>query len=142
MTSKVMPYIIVVLLVITVYLLVDKMNKMQENNERLLFNLEQSIDSSNTEMLKLTKAEIKQFYSDTLLTALMDSFNFKFRNIGRIHNEKYVYSYDTTIHLIQTNNDSIWTFQHRFDGCVSVDGYVDVFNKDLLMRMKFHIVVI
>lgn len=131
MTDKLSTIIVIAGLILVAWFVMDRMDKLQKDNERLLFNLEQSLDSSNTEMLKLTKSEIKQYYSDTLLTALMDSLNFKFRNIGRVHNEKYYYNYDTTIHLVQTNNDSIWTFHHKFDGCVSVDGYVDTYNKNL-----------
>ena len=131
MINKLTSYIVIVVLIIAVWFLLDRMDRLQENNERLLFNLEQSFDSSNTEILKLTKSELRKFNSDTILTALMDSFDIKFRNVVRVHKEKYYYNYDTTIKLVQTINDSIWDFSHKFDNCVSVKGYVDMTNKEL-----------
>lgn len=127
--AKIWPYLAIVVMGIAIYLLLKQLSSMQDNVDRLVHNMEQSMEDNNAQVLELTKQELKKFGTDTLLTALMDSFDIRFRNIGRVHKEKYYYTYDTTIHLLQTNVDSIWDFHHKFDGCVSVDGYVDVSNK-------------
>jgi len=126
--NKLIPYIVIAALVAIIYLFWNHTENLREENRRLYNNMEQVIVDNNTKLLQLTREEFRLYVVDTLFNKLKDSMDLKWRHIEKTFNIKYHYTYDTTITLIQVkdSSDLFRRFNHKFDPCLSISGWVDL----------------
>ena len=127
-------YVIILLLLISLGLGTMAFIDMRNNYERLAFNMSQTMKDANTKMYELSKKEAKEYkaYTDSLLIVVMDSMKLKPKHIEKTFNNKYVYSYDTTIVMVINEVDTTYRdFEHVFDDCISITGRVNCYKNEI-----------
>jgi hypothetical protein len=141
MKNKFILYVIILALLLILSLQGILYYRLIQDKNRIKQNFEQLSNNMPDKSLLLTKSEFKKYsktQNDTLLNLIMDSVGLKYKHITETFRSVYEYNYDTTIHLIQTNSDSVKKFVYNPDPCVDLVANVFWYGDSIEME-KFNV---
>lgn len=133
--SKYWKYILIITLIISLYLMYNKLSNISKDNKRLSNNIEQLELYKDNSRLNLTKEEFFNFKKD-LIKEISDSLKIKGKQISNVTNvyNSYIDS-SKTIH--ETNQLSDSTYRITVDeNCFSFSGIHNIYTKQFKLDYK------